>query len=133
MAIETRSSKPGNVIHPDHGTVFTSWVFTQCAKDAGLLPSMGAVGSCCDNSMIESFWGRMRTEFLNRKAWRTHLELSNVIFEYPVRSHGQRLRHSMLGMRSRVEYEKLYEGTELSHSGFKTSDSETPRDVHQPR
>jgi len=28
MAIETKLPKPGTVIHSDHGTVFTSWVFT---------------------------------------------------------------------------------------------------------
>ena len=118
MAIETRSPKPGTVIHSDHGTVFTSWVFTQRAKDAGLLPSMGAVGSCYDNSMIESFWGRMQTELLNRNAWRTRLELANAIFEYLEVFHNRRRRHSMLGMRSPVEYEKLYEGNKLSRSEF---------------
>jgi len=44
MAIETRSPKPGTVIHSDHGTVFTSWVFTQRAKDAGLLPPWALLG-----------------------------------------------------------------------------------------
>ena len=82
MAIETRSPKAGTVIHSDHGTVFTSWVFTQRAKNAGLLPSMGAIGSCYDNSMIESFWGRMQTELLNRQKWKTRLELANAIFDY---------------------------------------------------
>ena len=32
--------------------------------------------------MIESFWGRMQTEPLNRKRWRTRIELANAIFEY---------------------------------------------------
>ena len=117
MAIETRSPKPGTVIHSDHGTVFTSWVFTQRAKDAGLLPSMGAVGSCYDNSMIESFWGRMHTELLNRKAWRTRLELANAIFEYLELFHNRR-RHSMLGTGSPVEHEKLSEETTLSRTEF---------------
>ena len=58
--------KHGTAIHSDQGTVFTSRVFTQRAKDAGFLPSMGAVGSCFDNSMIESFWGRVHTALLNR-------------------------------------------------------------------
>jgi len=34
---------------------FTSWTFTQRASDSGLLPSMGSVGDCYDNAMIESF------------------------------------------------------------------------------
>jgi len=109
---------PGTVIHSDHGTVFTSWVFTPHAKDAGLLPSMGAVGSCNDNSMIESFSDRMHTEPLNRKASRTRLELANAIFEYLEVFHNRRRRHSMLRMRSPVESAKLYEETKLSRSKF---------------
>jgi putative transposase len=39
---------------------FASWAFTQRAKDSGLVPSMGSVGDCYDNSMIEAFWSRMQ-------------------------------------------------------------------------
>jgi putative transposase len=55
MAIEGRRPD-GTVIHSDQGTGFTSWAFTRRALDSGLLPSMGSVGSCFDNAMIESFW-----------------------------------------------------------------------------
>ncbi len=33
-------------------------------------------------SLIESFWGRMQTELLNRKRWNTRIELANAIFGY---------------------------------------------------
>jgi transposase InsO family protein len=54
MAIEGRGPD-GTVIHSDQGTQFTSWAFTSRALDSGLVPSMGSVGSCFDNAMIESF------------------------------------------------------------------------------
>ena len=54
MAIEGRGPE-GTVIHSDQGTQFTSWAFTRRALDSGLVPSMGSVGSCFDNAMIESF------------------------------------------------------------------------------
>lgn len=70
MAIDGRSPTPGEtVIHSDQGTQFTSWAFTQRAIDSGLLPSMGSVGDCFDNAMIESFWSRMQVELLDRKRW----------------------------------------------------------------
>ena len=118
MAIETRKPQPGTIIHSDHGTVFRSWVFTQRVQAAGLLPSMGAIGSCYDNSMIESFWGRMQTELLDRQIWRTRLELANAIFEYLEMFHNRKRRHSRLGMRSPVEYEKLYEQAKMLLSGI---------------
>ena len=46
----------------------------------GLVPSMGSIGDCYDNAMIESFWGRMQTELLNRKRWKTRIELANAIW-----------------------------------------------------
>lgn len=81
MAIDDREPH-GSTIHSDHGTQFTSWAFTQRAKDAGLAVSMGSIGDCFDNAVIEAFWARMQVELLNRRRWRTRLELSNAIFEY---------------------------------------------------
>jgi putative transposase len=53
MAIDTRKPPGGTLIHSDHGTQFTSWAFTQRAKDSGLVPSMGSIGDCYDNAMME--------------------------------------------------------------------------------
>lgn len=55
--------------------------------------------------MIESFWGRMQTELLNRRKWRTRLELANAIFEYLEIFHNRQRRHSALGMLTPIEYE----------------------------
>jgi putative transposase len=82
MAIDLRTPPGGGVIHGDHGTQFTSWTFTERARKAGLLPSLGSVGDPYDNAVIESFWGRMQTELLNRQRWDNRLQLANSIFEY---------------------------------------------------
>ena len=106
MAIEQRRPQDGRtVIHSDQGTQFTSWAFTQRAVDSGLLPSMGSVGDCYDNAMIESFWSRMQVELLDRQRWKTRVELANAIFEYLEIFHNRQRRHSSLGMVSPVEYE----------------------------
>ncbi len=106
MAIEQRSPRDGTtVIHSDQGTQFTSWAFTKRAVDSGLLPSMGSVGDCYDNAMVESFWSRMQVELLNRQRWKTRTELANAIFEYLEIFHNRQRRHSSLGMLSPVEYE----------------------------
>jgi len=82
MAIEQRRPSGATVIHSDQGTQFTSWAFTRRAIDSGLLPSMGSVGDCFDNAVIESFWSRMQVELLNRKRWSTRIELASAIFDY---------------------------------------------------
>lgn len=108
MAIENRQAE-GVVIHSDHGTQFTSWAFTRRALDSGLVPSMGTIGDCYDNGMMESFWARMQVELLNRRRWRTRLELANAIFEYLEIFHDRQRRHSSLGMLSPIEYERRHE------------------------
>ena len=55
---------------------------------------MGSVGSCFDNAMIESFWSRMQVELLDRRIWRTRVELANAIFEYLEIFHNRQRRHS---------------------------------------
>jgi hypothetical protein len=61
---------------------FASWACTQRAKDSGLLPSMGSVGDCYDNAMMEAFWSRLQVELLDRRRWHIRVELANAIFEY---------------------------------------------------
>ena len=104
VAIENRQPA-GSIIHSDHGAQLTSWAFTQRALDSGLSVSMGSIGDCFDNAVIESFWARMQLELLNRRRWRTRLELSNAIFDYLEIFHNRQRRHSSLGMLSPVEYE----------------------------
>lgn len=109
MAITNRQPTTATVIHSDQGTQFTSWAFTRRALDSGLVPSMGSVGDCYDNAVIESFWSRMQVELLDRQRWRTRVELANAIFEYLEIFHYRQRRHSSLGMRTPVEYEMLHQ------------------------
>ena len=105
MAIDNRNPSDETVIHSDQGTQFTSWAFTRRALDSGLLASMGSVGDCYDNAMIESFWSRMQVELLNRKRWNTRVELATAIFEYLEIFHNRQRRHSALGMLTPIEFE----------------------------
>ncbi len=109
MAIDTRlgaRTETGTIIHSDQGVQFGSWAFTRRAKESGLLASMGSIGDCYDNSMMESFWSRMQVELLDRKKWNTRIELSNAMFEYLEIWHNRKRRHSQLGWLSPIEFER---------------------------
>lgn len=105
MAIANRQPNDDTVIHSDQGTQFTSWGFTQRVVDSGLLPSMGSVGDCYDNAMMESFWSRVQVELLDRKRWNTRIELATALFEHLEIFHNRQRRHSSLGMMTPVEFE----------------------------
>ncbi len=93
------------VHHSDRGVQFTAWTFSDRARKSGLLPSMGTVGDCYDNAMMEAFWSRMQVELLDTCRWRTRIELANAIFEYIEIFHNRRRRHSSLGMLTPIEFE----------------------------
>jgi hypothetical protein len=69
----------------------------------------GPVGSCFHDAMIESFGSRMQVELLDRRSWRTRVELANAIFEYLEIFHNRQRRHSALGMFTPVEFETRHE------------------------
>jgi putative transposase len=108
MAIDRRIPPTGAIVHSDQGVQFASWAFTQRARDSGLVPSMGSVGDCYDNAMIEAFWSRMQVELLDRRRWRTRVELANAIFEYLEIFHNRQRRHSSLGTLTPLEFENTF-------------------------
>jgi putative transposase len=105
MAIDSSRPDAGVVIHSDRGVQFGSWAFTDRAKASGLVPSMGSVGDCFDNSMIEAFWSRMQVELLDWQRWHSRLELANAIFEYLEIWHNRQRRNSSLGWLAPLESE----------------------------
>ena len=105
MAIKNRRPRPGGVVHADHGAQFTSWAFTDRIKSAGLMPSFGTIGDGLDNAMMESFWSSMQIELLNRKRWKTRVELSNAMFDYIEIFYNRQRRHSQLNYVSPIEFE----------------------------
>lgn len=95
------------ILHSDHGAQYTSWAFGQRLIAAGLLASMGTVGDCYDNAMMESFWGTLQLELLDSKQWQSRDELANAIFEWIECWYNPKRRHSSIGMHSPVTFERL--------------------------
>lgn len=111
MATQRREHRDGLIIHSDRGTQFTSWAFSDRVRDAGIAPSMGAVGTAADNAMMESFWARMQVELFNRR-WKTRIELASAIHDYIELWHNTRRRHSALGMLTPSEVEAAWAAVE---------------------
>jgi transposase InsO family protein len=120
-ATQRREHRDGLVIGSDRGTQFTSWAYSDRVRRAGIAPSMGAVGTAADNAMMESFWGRMQVELLDRHRWKTRIELASAIHDYIELWHNTRRRHSALGMLTPSEVEAAWAATEtdaVTQAGF---------------
>jgi putative transposase len=103
-----RRKPTATIVHSDRGTQYTSWLFGSRLREAGLLGSMGKVACAYDNSLMESFFGSMQIELLDRRIWSTRAELANAIFEYIEAFYNPIRRHSALGYQSPVEFEALH-------------------------
>jgi putative transposase len=116
MAIlRRRPESDTTILHSDHGAQYTSWAFGQRLRSAGLLASMGTVGDCYDNSMMESFWGTMQLELLDTKQWQTRDELATAIFEWIECWYNPKRRHSRIGMHSPATFDTLHTGSDHDH------------------
>jgi putative transposase len=86
MAVAARRPPKGTVHHSDHGGQYIALAFGQAAHDAGIAQSMGAVGSCFDNAVAETFFATLTKERLlhdaPKKGWATRAELRSAVFEY---------------------------------------------------
>lgn len=107
--LRRKPAEGSTVLHSDHGCQYTSWAFGQRLRAAGLLGSMGSIGDCYDNSMMESFFGSMQIELLDQKTWATRQELAAAIFEWIEAWYNPARRHSALGYHSPVTYERMHQ------------------------
>jgi putative transposase len=70
---------------PVESKQFIGLTFGQACHDAGIAQSMGAVGSCFDNAVAETFFATLTKECLLHDAPKlraTRVELRSAIFEY---------------------------------------------------
>ena len=109
MALFTRkpnSGSSGVIHHSDQGSQYTSLDFGKRCKEMGVRPSMGTVGDAYDNAMAESFFASLECELIDRRTWKTFAQARMAIFTWIEGWYNPRRRHSGLGQKSPVNFEK---------------------------
>jgi len=107
MALQRRRLQAGTrlIHHSDRGCQYTSFAYGQHLLDAGLLPSMGRKGDAYDNAMMESFFGTIKIELIDRRRWRDRAEVDTALLRYLEGWYNPRRLQRALGWRSPLEYE----------------------------
>jgi len=107
MAVTQRQPR-GVIHHSDRGSQYTSYAFGKRCQEAGIMPSMGSVGDAYDNAMAESFFATFEREVLNRRRFKSQAEARMAVFEWIEGWYNPHRRHSGLGHRSPVNYERTH-------------------------
>jgi putative transposase len=105
MAITNRRPEAGLVHHSDRGVQYASSRYQSELDKNGILCSMSRKGNCWDNACKESFFGKLKNEWIRGRIYRTREEARREIFWYIEVFYNRVRRHASLGYVSPAEYE----------------------------
>ena len=111
MAIWRRGKPKMLLHHSDQGSQYTSVQFQRLLADHGIVCSMSRSGDVWDNSAMESFFSSLKTERTAGKTYRTRDQARADVFDYIERFYNPRRRHSTIGYRSPMEFERMAAST----------------------
>lgn len=107
MARGHRQPDPGLVHHTDRGSQYASSDYQVELERAAFRCSMSRKGDCYDNAVAESFFATLKKELVHHHNWRSRAEAMTAIFRYIEVFYNRQRKHSTLGYRSPVDYERL--------------------------
>jgi putative transposase len=120
MAATMRKPQGRTVHHSDRGSQYGSLAIGETLKESGIMRSMGSKGDPYDNAAAESFFATIKTELIYRNRFKTRDEARLAVFRYIEGFYNPVRRHSALGYKSPVEYERMYWATQEAAVGAVT-------------
>jgi transposase InsO family protein len=106
MAIALRSPPRGCIFHSDRGSQYCSHDYQKVLREHGLQASMSGKGNCYDNAAVETFFKTIKAELIWRRTWETRRQAETAIFQYINGFYNPRRRHSALGGKSPLAFER---------------------------
>jgi putative transposase len=102
-----RKPPRGLVFHSDRGSQYTSEDYRKLLKKLACRASMGDVGACWDNAVVERFFGSLKHDWLLKVPQPTRAHISLDVAKYMKYYNVDRL-HSSNGDLSPVEFENSF-------------------------
>ena len=106
MAIAFRSPPKDCIHHTDRGSQYCSHDYQKILRQHGFKVSMSGKGNCYDNAAVETFFKTIKAELIWRHSWNTRRQAEMAIFEYINGFYNPRRRHSALGWKNPVAFER---------------------------
>ena len=105
-AVALRQPPTGCIHHTDRGSQYCSNDYQKLLTKHGFEVSMSGKGNCYDNSMVETFFKSIKAEMIWRNRWETRRQAEGAIFQYINGFYNPRRRHSSLGGKSPLAFER---------------------------
>lgn len=111
-----RAGKPtGVILHSDRGSQYCSIDYQNLIKKYGFTCSMSRKGNCWDNAPMESFWGKLKCEWLYGKHFKTREDARAAVFEYVEVFYNRQRIHATNGYLTPEEYyNQAYNKTKIA-------------------
>jgi putative transposase len=104
-AILSRKPAFGLLHHSDRGVQYTSGRYRELLDLNGMEASMSRTGNCYDNAVVESFWGKLKTEMVYHRRFATKEEARAAVFEYIEMFYNRQRLHAALDYLSPEQFE----------------------------
>lgn len=99
-----RKRPQGVIFHSDRGSQYTSKLLKKESVKMNIKPSMGDVGVCWDNAVVERFFGSLKHDWILKAHHATREEMAQDVAAY-MRYYNLEMLHTANGDVSPVEYE----------------------------
>lgn len=105
MAINTRRPDAGLMHHSDRGVQYTCGRYREFLSTHGITVSMSRTGDCYDNAVVESFWGKLKTEMIYHQRFATREQARAAVFDYIEVFYNRQRLHAAIGYVSPEQFE----------------------------
>ena len=105
MAVRSRPPRDGLLHHSDRGVQYTSGRYREALAGLGIQASMSRTGNCYDNAVVESFWGKLKTEMVYHQHFATMAQARAAVFDYIEVFYNRQRLHAAIGYVSPEQFE----------------------------
>jgi putative transposase len=108
MALGRRNPSKGLLHHSDRGVQYASGAYQACLQQAGIVISMSRKGNCWDNSVMERFFGSLKSERTDHVIYSTREEAKTDVIDYIEMFYNSQRLHSSLGYVTPLQFEQIH-------------------------